>query len=93
MRMRMALKGAIYEAGRSQREVARLADLSESRMSAITRGWVAPTEEERAALSRVLGTAAEELFPEEPVQGELPYATPGPEGISRRLSELDRRLR
>lgn len=77
MRMRIALKMATYEAGRSQREVARLADLSESRMSAITRGWVNPTEEERAALARALGKTVEELFPEEPVQGELPFRAPG----------------
>jgi transcriptional regulator with XRE-family HTH domain len=61
--MRLELKIWILASNKSQRQVAAEADLSESRLSEIVRGWVEPRIDERQALARVLGRSEETLFP------------------------------
>lgn len=68
-RYNLALKQAILsrQSARrrplTQREVARRADMDETRLSRIVRGSEQPTPEERKALSRVLRRPQAELFP------------------------------
>jgi hypothetical protein len=53
--MRVALKAAIFASGNTQRQVAAAAGLPENKLSEIVRGWVDPTQAERAVLVRILG--------------------------------------
>jgi transcriptional regulator with XRE-family HTH domain len=68
-RMNVALKTAIIASRKKQKRVAKLARLSESRLSKIVHGEPA-SETERAALSAVLGCAETEIFPDVPAAGE-----------------------
>lgn len=60
-----ALKVAIVRSEISQREIARLTKIPETRLSHIVRGRSDATESERKALARVLQRSADELFPSE----------------------------
>jgi transcriptional regulator with XRE-family HTH domain len=60
--MRLNLRVAILRSGRTQREIARECEMSESRLSEIVRGWRNPRDDERRRLSHVLNRPAEELF-------------------------------
>jgi transcriptional regulator with XRE-family HTH domain len=61
--MNMLLKVAILESGLSQIEVAKAADLHESRLSHIVNGHRAASDAERKALARVLKRKPVQLFP------------------------------
>jgi transcriptional regulator with XRE-family HTH domain len=52
--MRLGLKGAILQRGLSQRELSRLSNVPESRLSSLVNGWTNPTPEERRKLTSVL---------------------------------------
>ncbi len=60
--MRIALKLAILEADKTQREVAFACDIAESRLSEIVRGWADPNEHQRNAIAEALGRPVAELF-------------------------------
>jgi transcriptional regulator with XRE-family HTH domain len=60
--MRFGLKAAILQAGLSQRQTGKLADIPENRLSTIVRGWANPTAEERSRLAAVLGKSETALF-------------------------------
>jgi hypothetical protein len=61
-RLRLALKTAILETGKSQRELARETAIPESRLSQIVRGWADPREVEEMALAMALGRPSNDLF-------------------------------
>jgi len=58
----LPLKIAIVESGRSQLEVAKLADMHASWLSLIVNGHREPSEAERKALARILKRKPAELF-------------------------------
>ncbi len=58
------LKIAIIAAGRPQYELARVAGLSETRLSRLATGRVQPSADERRVLAEALGVAISQLFPE-----------------------------
>ena len=60
--MRLGLKAAILQRGQTQRQVARAADVPESRFSSIVNGWVNPTDAERVRIAKLLGQPADILF-------------------------------
>lgn len=60
--MLLPLKIKILESGRTQRELSLCSRIPETRLSAIVRGRVASTAEERRALARVLGQPVDALF-------------------------------
>lgn len=62
MRRLDVLKQHIFKSGKQQWKIGVEAGISETRLSAIVRGRVQPTEEEKAALSATLGEAEEYLF-------------------------------
>jgi hypothetical protein len=63
--MRLSLKLAILEAGKSQRQTAsETQSISENRLSEIVRGWAVPRDDEKEALARVLKRPIETLFEE-----------------------------
>ena len=59
-----ALKLAIFTSGKRQMEIARRADIHPTILSRIVNGRLPPTDEQRAALARVLRKRIDELFPE-----------------------------
>jgi transcriptional regulator with XRE-family HTH domain len=61
--MNMALKIAILESGLTQLEIAKAADLHESRLSQIVNEHREASDAERKALARVLKRKATQLFP------------------------------
>jgi transcriptional regulator with XRE-family HTH domain len=61
----IALKIAIVESGLSQIEVAKAADLHESRLSHIINGHRDPSGFERRVLARILKRKPADLFPDE----------------------------
>lgn len=63
--MRRALKMAVVASEESQRQIGVAADIGETRISRIVRGWTNPTEAEKQALAEVLGRPVAELFPED----------------------------
>lgn len=58
-----ALRTALFNSGLKQIEVAKRADIHETRLSKIARGHVAATAEEQKRLARALRMSIEELFP------------------------------
>lgn len=64
--MRVGLKLAILQSGKSQRQIAAEIHSTENRLSELVRGWVQPRDTERDALARVLNRTAEELFAQTP---------------------------
>lgn len=46
----------------TQADFARVTNISESRLSRIIRGWIAPTENEKEIISRKLGIKQKEIF-------------------------------
>ena len=60
--LRRELKFAIIDSGRTQREVSIRTGIPETRLSAIVRNRVDPSEQERAALAFFLGRPATDLF-------------------------------
>lgn len=63
MPMNLPLKIAILESGLSQLEVAKAADMHESRMSHLVNGHREPSDAERKALARILKRKVSDLFP------------------------------
>lgn len=61
--MNLPLKMAMHESRRTQKRIATLAKIDETRLSKIVRGRKEPTVDEMKALARVLGKAQDELFP------------------------------
>lgn len=59
----IALKVAIVQSGKSQRVLARVARIPETRLSHIVRGRIEPTDKERERISKALQRPADELFP------------------------------
>ena len=57
--MRLGLKVAILNSGRSQRAVAAQTQIPEARLSSIVRGWTEPRADERVALQRCLQVEAD----------------------------------
>lgn len=64
-----ALKVAIVESDKHQREIARLTRIPETRLSHIVRGRMEATDKEREALARALHKSEDELFPAERREG------------------------
>lgn len=62
--MNMALKVAILQSGKTQREVAEEIGISEGYLSRFVRGWEQPNEEQRKAIAKALRTKADQLFAE-----------------------------
>ena len=62
--MRVALKFAVVEDQRPQREIGAAAGITASRMSDIVRGWANPTDAEQSRLAAVLERDKRELFSE-----------------------------
>ena len=60
--MRLGLKGAILQRGLSQRELSRLSNVPESRLSALVNGWADPSPTERQKLASVLHQSDNVLF-------------------------------
>lgn len=60
---------------RPQYLIAKMARIAASRLSVLERGYDAPSAYERAALTRVLGVPAEELFPVLPHVDQADAAT------------------
>jgi transcriptional regulator with XRE-family HTH domain len=60
----LALKIAIIESGLSQVDIAKAAELHESRLSQIVNGRREPTDAEQKVLARVLRRKAALLFPQ-----------------------------
>lgn len=60
--MRLGLKAAILQSGQTQRQLARAADVAESRFSGIVNGWVEPTDAERGRIAKLLNQPAHVLF-------------------------------
>jgi transcriptional regulator with XRE-family HTH domain len=60
----LALKIAILESGFSQLEVAKAADIPESRLSHLVNGHREPSDAEARILARVLKRKPKQLFPE-----------------------------
>lgn len=56
------LKVLIIEAGETQRSVAEICGITESRLSDLANGRAEPREAERQALAAVLGRSPEDLF-------------------------------
>lgn len=65
--MRVALKVAIVESGKTQNEIAARAAMSKDRLSCLVRNRGIPTERERRTLSKVLRRPIAVLFPDEAV--------------------------
>lgn len=63
--VRISLKVAIWEAGKSQRRVAAEARIPENRLSEIVCGWVTPTTDEQQKIASALGKTVDALFPAE----------------------------
>lgn len=61
-----ALKSAIFQGGTTQLEICKKSRgvIDEPRMSRIVRGHVAPTDEEKRVIARVLRMPVNQLFPE-----------------------------
>ena len=62
--MRLTLKLAILAGGKTQRQIAADARLSENRLSDIVRGWAEPRADEKQALAHVLNQDVGVLFDE-----------------------------
>jgi transcriptional regulator with XRE-family HTH domain len=60
--VRLALKAAVLQSGQTQRQIARAADIAESRFSSIVNGWVNPSDPERIRIARLLGVPSNVLF-------------------------------
>ena len=60
--MRVNLKIAIVQDGRSQRRIAATCGIAENRFSEIVRGWAEPRQREREAIAAALGKQADQLF-------------------------------
>lgn len=60
----LTLKFAIIETGRTQREIAQRAGMSELRLSQIVTGRIPPTVEDKRALAKTLRRTQASLFPE-----------------------------
>ena len=60
--MLVGLKAAILQSGHTQRQVARAADIAESRFSSIVNGWIRPTDAERVRVAKTLGQPSSLLF-------------------------------
>lgn len=61
--LNVALKTAIFESGKKQKRIAKLARISEAKLSHIVRGRLAPNDTEREALAVALARPQSELFP------------------------------
>lgn len=61
------LRLAIVQSGRSQREIAELVGISESRLSLIVNGLHC-NDATRAAIADALGRSVDELFPQAPAR-------------------------
>ena len=72
--MRLALKIAILASGKSQRQTAAAAGLSENRLSEIVRGWADPRDDERESLARILSQPAPALFDQSGDGAPMPAA-------------------
>ncbi len=62
-----ALKHAIVDSEKTQRQIARSTRIDETRLSRIASRQVAPKPREMKALARVLGRPQDELFPSEAI--------------------------
>ena len=60
--MNFKLKFAIIRSGKNQIEIAREAEIQESKLSKIVNGYVQPTEEEMSRIAKVLEIPKRELF-------------------------------
>jgi transcriptional regulator with XRE-family HTH domain len=60
--VRAGLKAAIVARGLSQRQLSRLANITENRISEIVNGWVEPTKDERGRLAGLLQQSPDALF-------------------------------
>ena len=79
----ITLKVALLRHGTPQYELARQLRITETRMSRIACGRLAPTPEEAAKLSEILGVPVDELFPELSPPGQSPA---GGEGAARKIA-------
>ena len=56
------LKDAIFRKGMRQTQVAEKARIHESRLSKIVRGWVEPSDDEKARIAKALKASVADLF-------------------------------
>lgn len=61
--MNVALKTAIVQSGKKQKTIARLARLSEPRLSHFVRGRLVPDEDEQKRIAKAVDRSVNELFP------------------------------
>ena len=59
-----ALKRAIFDSGKRQIEIARRAEIHESRLSKLANGYFTPTADEKVRLAKALRVSVSQLFPE-----------------------------
>ncbi len=62
--MNMALKVAILQSGKTQREIAEEIGLSEGYLSRFVRGWEQPNPDQQKAIAKALKAKPAELFAE-----------------------------
>ena len=60
--MLLGIKAALLQRGLSQRELSKLGDIPENRLSTLINGWRTPSPDERRRLSTVLRTPEAVLF-------------------------------
>jgi transcriptional regulator with XRE-family HTH domain len=62
--LNVALKTAIVQSGKKQKQIARLARMSDARLSHIVRYRIEPHDDERKLIAKAVGRPVDELFPE-----------------------------
>jgi transcriptional regulator with XRE-family HTH domain len=77
--VRVKLKVAFIEDGRSQRQIGAACGIAENRLSGIVRGWAKPDAREEQAIAKALGKNAAELFESAVPIDEPPSAAPAQE--------------
>jgi transcriptional regulator with XRE-family HTH domain len=60
--MNLQLKTAIFASGQTQSKIARVADISESRLSRLIRGYGVPKNEEKKRIATALRLRQKDLF-------------------------------
>jgi transcriptional regulator with XRE-family HTH domain len=60
--MNITLKNKIFESGKHQYSIAKMAKMSETKLSRIVQGRFQPTEQEQQQIAQALDTTVQELF-------------------------------
>lgn len=62
--LNIALKTAIVQSGKKQKTIARLARMSDARLSHIVRCRIEPDADEQRLIAKAIGRPVDEVFPE-----------------------------